>query len=232
MIKSVKDASGSIKLMKAHLMVFHDTQRIGLMADSHGNHGAMRACIQRLKECKADTIIHLGDFLDSQQSGDALDIIETIYQNHIFAVKGNNDYQIEGALKNGCLNHIPSSHRKKVLSFLSSVPIKLETHNICFAHSLPYDSIRSFYEPVDTGNTERAQIIFHNTSYHILFSGHSHFPILFRNRFGKVSREAIPDRSPVTIQHNERFIIIVGSVGEGECGLMDISQMKYQRIRL
>jgi predicted phosphodiesterase len=219
-------------MMEAQPIALHTSERIGLMADSHGNLDAMKACILRLKNKNADSIIHLGDFLDSQKFGEALQIIETIQHNHIFPVKGNNDYQVENALKNGFTSHLRADHCKLIHSFLSSVPIRIVMSKICFAHSLPYDSIRSFYEPVDTGNTERAQRIFQDTDYQIIFSGHSHFPILFRSKSGKVSRETIHDQSPVKIHPNERFIIIIGSISEGECGLMDMTQMKYERIRL
>jgi predicted phosphodiesterase len=232
MIKPLEDDPGSIKSIKTPLMSLHDVKRIGLMADSHGDLDSLKSGIHRLEACGVDAIIHLGDFLDSQQSDNALGIIETFYHKKIFTVKGNNDYQIETALRNGCLNHIPTRHRKKILSFLTSVPIILTLHNICFAHSLPYNSIRSFYEPVDTGNADRARMIFQNTIYHILFCGHSHFPILFRNHSGKVVRETIQERLPINIIQNERFIIIVGSVEKGESGLMDIKEMKYERIRL
>jgi putative phosphoesterase len=219
-------------MMEARSTLLQKSKKIGLMADSHGNLDAMKACIRRLKEDSVDSIVHLGDFLDSQKSADVLPIIETIQANHVFTVKGNNDYQIENALKNGCASPMRVDHCKRVQSFLSSVPMRMVMGKICFAHSLPYDSIRSFYEPVDTGNADQAQKIFLHTDFKIIFSGHSHFPVLFRDRSGKVSREIIHNQSAVTIHPDERYIIIIGAVSEGECGLMDMTQMKYKRIRL
>jgi predicted phosphodiesterase len=201
------------------------------MADSHGNIDLLEACIQRLKKYDVNMIIHLGDFFDSQHSYNAIKIIETIQKHQIYTVKGNNDYQVENALRNGCLTHIPGHQQKIIQAFLAAVPLRIVLHHVCFAHSLPYDSIRSFYEPIDTGNADRAERIFNDTDYRVIFSGHSHFPVLFRNSFGKVSRESLNSKTPVLIQPDERFIIIVGSVSEGESGIMDFAQMKYERIR-
>jgi predicted phosphodiesterase len=232
MIKLFSHEFIAIKSVDASPALSHDIRRIGLMADSHGNIDLMETCIQRLKTYDVNIIIHLGDFFDSQHSQDAIRIIETIRKHHIYTVKGNNDFQVENSLKNNCLNHIPADHRKSIQSFLSTVPLRIVLHNICFAHSLPYDSIRSFYEPIDTGNADRAEKIFHDTDYSVIFSGHSHYPILFRNKSGKVSREALHKKSPIMLHANERFIIIVGSVNEGESGVMDVAQMKYERIRV
>jgi predicted phosphodiesterase len=231
MVKTFNHPCRSETLTEEVRMPCHDIQRIGLMADSHGNIEAMRECIHNIQCRDVDMLIHLGDFFDSQSSQDTIGIIETIQKHQILTVKGNNDYQIENALKNGCLNHIPAPHRKIIQSFLSFIPMRILINNICFTHSLPYDSIRSFYEPIDTGNIDRAEMIFHDTDYSLIFSGHSHFPILFRNRAGKVSREAIDRNTPIMFHADERFIIIVGAVSEGECGVFDISQMKYERIR-
>jgi predicted phosphodiesterase len=231
MIKPVKYQFKARQQTDAMPTLSHDIQRIGLMADSHGNHDLLKKCIKRLKDYEVDIIIHLGDFFDSLHAKDAIETIETIGSHHIFTVKGNNDYQVENALKNGSFTHIPAHHRKMVRSFLSSIPMRIVINNFCFAHSLPYDSIRSIYEPIDTGNTDRAERIFHDTDYSVIFSGHSHFPILFRKKSGKVSRETINSKSPIMLYSNERFIIIVGSVNEGESGVMDIAQMSYERIR-
>lgn len=212
--------------------LFESRKRIGLLADSHGHKTEIATCIKRLQSRNADLILHLGDIFDSQYFEDAMDILEMIQQNNIVAVKGNNDYQFQKSLMNGCPYHIPAIHREKILTFLVSVPQKLVSDNICFTHSLPYDSIRSFYEPIDTGKTDRAENIFEHTPYHIVFSGHSHSPILFRLRSHQVTRESMNHSGPITLHQKERYIIVVGSTDEGECGFFDISKMEYEKVRL
>lgn len=206
--------------------------KIGVMADSHGNIASMTDCIRLLADRCANTIIHLGDVFDSEIHHNLKNIVDVITRNNILAVKGNNDYQIEKLLENGHSMELDPSERQNVRHFLHSLALHFTSGNFCFAHSRPFDSIRAFYEPVDTGNTQQATHIFRHTDHHVLFSGHSHLPMLFRWREGIVTREPIHERSPLVFQQNERYIVIVGSSDKGECGFIDREKMVYERIRL
>ncbi len=217
--------------MEAPAFIRHtDVFKIGLMADSHGMLDVIEACIDRFQRVGVDLMVHLGDFLDSQFLDHTLAIIDTLKRHHVLAIKGNNDYQIENALKNNGICHIHADQRKKILHFLAHVPMRAVMKNICFTHSLPYDSIRSIYEPIDTGEIHRAQEIFNHTDHDIIFAGHSHLPILFRNISGKVTREPIASAYPVNLPENGRFIIIIGSLTNGESGIMDLRTMSYERM--
>jgi predicted phosphodiesterase len=206
--------------------------RIGVIADSHGNIASMTDCIQRLTDRRADTIIHLGDIFDSEIHHNLMNIVDVITDNNILAVKGNNDYQIEKSLENGHPMDLDPSDRQRIRQFLHSLALYFTSGNVCFAHSRPFDSIRAFYEPIDTGSTEQAARIFRHTDHHLLFCGHSHLPMLFRWRAGIVTREPIPEQTPLVFQKNEKYIIIVGSADKGECGFIDREKMVYERIRL
>ena len=214
----------------AHRHFSKSPKRIGLVADSHGNLEAMLGCIKRLNNLPVDSLIHLGDIFDSLHTDNLIRTVEVIQQNCVYSVKGNNDYQIEKMLTNGCLLDLPAGTKKKILSFLEEMPMKLLDDDICFTHSLPFDSVRSFYEPVDTGFTDRAEQIFNQTQYHTIFCGHSHSPVLFRWRSGRVTRENINVKEKVFLNPSERYIIIVGSADSGECGFFDSEQKVYERI--
>lgn len=203
---------------------------MGLVADSHGNLEAMLGCIKRLNNLPVDSLVHLGDVFDSLHTDNLIRTVEAIQQNGIYPVKGNNDYQIEKMLSNGCLLDLPAGTKKKVLSFLEEMPMNRVENDICFTHSFPFDSVRSFYEPVDTGFTDRAEQIFNQTQYQTIFCGHSHSPILFRWRSGRVTRENINVEEKVFLNPSERYIIIVGSADSGECGFFDSEQKVYERI--
>lgn len=206
--------------------------RIGVIADSHGNITSITDCMQCLADRRADTIVHLGDVFDSEIHHHLKDIVDLITGNNILTVKGNNDYQIEKLLENGIAIDLDSADRQQLRNFLQSLALYFISGSFCFAHSLPFDSIRAFYEPVDTGSTEHAVWIFRHTDHHVLFCGHSHLPILFRWRAGIVTREPIPEQKPLVFQQNERYIVIVGSSDKGECGFIDRKKMAYERIRL
>ncbi|MDA8405231.1 MAG: metallophosphoesterase family protein [Desulfobacteraceae bacterium] len=205
--------------------------RIGLIADSHDNHAAMKACISRLRlSHAARRLIHLGDLFDSVKHSHLCEMAKTVTRYQISAVKGNNDFHIQNMLTGGAFINIPDPDKKHILSFLEHLPMKIVDQNVCFTHSLPFDSIRSLYEPVDNGATIRARQVFEQTPYHLICCGHSHAPILFRWRSGVITREMIPLAEKVFLNPCERYIIVVGASDNGECGVVDFHQKTYERI--
>jgi predicted phosphodiesterase len=222
---------------------------VGLIADSHGNLDATAEAIHLLKARGADILIHLGDFCDSIHHDRAAAMIRLLRENGVLAVKGNNDFFVEGMLTDEC--RPPAPEGEPTVAFLRSVPFTRSLNGLLFAHSLPYDSLRSFYEPIDTGTTQRAERLFAETDFQLLFCGHSHIPILFRKTGGAVTREQVPPevklvldaggKSPDTRgatspaepnSGGNRFIVVVGSADEGECALYDREEGIYERIRI
>jgi predicted phosphodiesterase len=207
--------------------------RIGLIADSHGNLTAMQACIQLLQENRGvRDFIHLGDLFDSLQRSHIDEMIQALIRLNLSMVRGNNDFHIQNMLASGASMQLPDNDRPRILSFLESLPMKIVYPDICFTHSLPFDSIRSLYEPVDNGTTIRAKQIFQQTPYHLICCGHSHTPVLFRFRAGVVTRECINLKEAIFLDPGERYIIVVGASENGECGVLDCSQKTYERICL
>lgn len=204
-------------------------ERIGLLADSHGNLNSIAKGIARLNEFGVETLIHLGDVFDSVENDNLYEIWETIIQNKLLVVKGNNDFQVENRLSNGYNFGISLVKKYKILSFIQNMPMRLVDNDICYTHSLPFDSIRSFYEPVDTGDTDRAAQLFAETSYKIMFCGHSHSSVLFRYAAGQVTRELIHSDETVFFSNFERYILIVGSSDNGECGIFDKGRRSYRQ---
>lgn len=211
------------------IKLFEQSKKIGLLADSHGNLESIKKGIVRLNEFNARTLIHLGDIFDSLENDNLYEIFKMIIQNNFLTVKGNNDFQVENLLNRGHFFDISPIEKNKIISFLKNMPMRIIDESICFTHSLPFDSIRSFYEPVDTGTTERAKQLFNETAYKIIFCGHSHSSILFRLRAGYVTREPIHPNKIYFFNAAERYIVIVGSSDTGECGIFDKDQMSYQR---
>lgn len=209
---------------------FDSCRRIGLVADSHSDLAALRNACRALGERGAERVVHLGDICDSLQA----DVLEActrfLRENEILSVKGNNDFLLENLLR-----HQPSAERFRdadLAAFLRDLPVTMVWGDVCFAHSLPFDSLRAFYEPIDIGSPDRARDVFQSTPYRILFCGHSHSPVAFRWNRGLVKRESVPAEEPVLLDPAERYIFVIGSVAEGECALYDRGRGLFQRIRL
>ncbi len=212
--------------------LFDCSKRIGLIADSHGNLKSIETGIATLKEFRFHALVHLGDIFDSLENDNLYKIYQTITRHNFLTVKGNNDFQVESLLSNGHSFDISRIKKDEIISYLKHMPMRLVDGTTCFTHSLPYNSIRSFYEPVDTGTTDRAKQIFAETAYSVIFCGHSHSSVLFRYRKGQVTREPIHPDEVIEFKTSERYIVIVGSSDSGECGMWDKDQMTYQRISI
>jgi len=207
-----------------------EARRIGLLADSHGDLGRTEQAAAALLAAGAERLIHLGDFCDTVQESSWVRVMQALRRYRMLTVKGNNDFLVETILKERPPG--PDPAEAQLRAFLKSLPMTLVADGLCFAHSLPYDSVRSFYEPVDDGTTAKALPVFQSTAHRILFCGHAHTPVLFRWRAGQVSREAIPPDLPVPMRADERYIAVVGAVEDGECALYDGGEGTYRRIRL
>ncbi len=200
------------------------------MADSHGNLKATKKAIEVLRKEGAESLIHLGDCFDSLRNDSLTAIVKLLKDNSVAVVKGNNDHQIEKLLKDN--SYEEGEGRGGVLSFIEDLPMIMVMKDLCFAHSLPFDALRSFYEPIDIGSAKRARGIFKNTPYRIVFAGHSHIPVFFRWKEGHATRETIMPGQALSIEKSERYIMIVGAVYGGECALYDRDSMEYKRIRI
>lgn len=207
--------------------------KIGLLADSHGNLPATAAAINCLQDNGCEQLYHLGDLFDSVRYNDFMAVLNLLSRNKVTGIKGNNDHQIEQALVNGAHTCLSEADRTFVLQYLRGMPIKKEFDNsICLAHSLPYENIRAFYEPMDDGSPARAKQVFQNTNYFLICCGHSHQPVFFRWRAGEVHREPMSQKYLIPFSAAERYIFIVGAVDNGECGLLDFDRGVYQRFRI
>ena len=206
-----------------------DRKWIGIIADSHGNLEATAEAILLLKGRGAGLLIHLGDFCDSVRHDRAAAMIDLLLEYGVLAVKGNNDFLVENMLADA--RRPPDAEGVKMLAFLRDVPVVRAQGDIRFAHSLPFDTLRAFYEPIDTGNTRRAEELFNETDFRILFCGHSHLPIRFRKADGRVTRESVPAERPMTLERTGRYIFVVGAAADGECALYDEEAGTYERLR-
>jgi predicted phosphodiesterase len=203
-------------------------KRIGLLADSHDCLKALETAVRVLEERGAHSLVHLGDICDSLRLDLLEDSVRLIRKHRILAVKGNNDFILENLLR--CQPPQSKGPFERLAAFLEGLPIKIVWDGICFAHSLPFDHLRAFYEPIDIGATNRAQEIFDVTQHRILFCGHSHSSVLFRLSSGQVSREQIPVGHSVALNPEERYIIVTGSVLEGECAIFDAESWQLESI--
>lgn len=207
-----------------------EPRRIGIIADSHGSLAAAEGAIRLLRTRGAEVLVHLGDFCDSLRQDTAQAAIEMLIRNSVLAVKGNNDFLVETGLAGR--RRPLDAEEEGLLAFLRDTPMVRNRGGIRFAHSLPFDHLRAFYEPIDGGDTRRAEALFAEADFRILFCGHSHRPVLFRQARGRVTREEVPAARPLALEEHVRHIFIAGSAAEGECALYDEAAGTYERLNV
>jgi len=203
-------------------------QRLGLMADSHGDPGILKRAIDFLEEEGADLLIHLGDFCDSLRPGTLAEIIAILQHKGVRAVRGNNECALERTIAAGR----GDKGDDPTALFLRSLPFHRTMGDITFAHSFPGDAPRGLYEPIDTGGDERAASLFGETRQRLLFAGHSHRPVIFRWRQNRVARVEIRPGESVHLPLDERAIVIVGALEKGEAGIYDLIRDTYESKRI
>jgi len=184
-------------------------RQIGLIADSHDQLSALKRAISVLKDHGISSLVHLGDICDSLRPDLLDESIQLLRDNHIYAIKGNNEFTLEKTLQTH--RGDTSKRRTAHIHFLQGLPFKITWDGICFCHSLPFDHYRAIYEPVDMGSNERAEEVFNLTSQRILFCGHSHRSVLFRWNKGDIQRETLPLDVTTPLDTGDRYIIVAGS---------------------
>jgi hypothetical protein len=203
------------------------TMLLGILSDSHGNTEATRRAAAALLERGARRLIHLGDLCESMEGRPPDDLLALVRRHDVTVVKGNNDLTVERLLKE---KPARGAREVEALRFLKSLPLRVAVGDFLFAPSLPDGTVRSVYEPIDDGGTERAARVFAGASFMALFCGHSHNPVLFRLRNETVIREPVPAEADLALAPGERYIFIAGSVTGGECALADTKRLTYRRI--
>jgi predicted phosphodiesterase len=201
---------------------------LGILSDSHGNTEATRRAAAALLERGGRRLIHLGDLCESMEGRLPGDLLALVRRHDVTVVKGNNDLAVERLLEEKP-SRGPLEETARI--FLKNLPLRVAVGDFLFAHSLPDGTVRSVYEPIDDGGTERAADVFTRTSFPALVCGHSHSPVLFRLRKETVIREPVPAEVDLALAPGERYIFIAGSVTGGECALVDTERRTYRRIR-
>lgn len=166
-----------------------NSQKIGLMADSHGRAACTQEALNFFEQHGCRDIYHLGDICDSAHPETADSCVQLLQQHHVLAIKGNNDHQV-------VVNHVDSASTyisRTTIEFLQQLPLTIEIDNMVLAHSLPFVKQRGLSSMVGALGEYEASLFFRLYPHKILIRGHSHLPELIQSRKKAiVSQEFIP----------------------------------------
>jgi predicted phosphodiesterase len=153
-------------------MIIAPNQRIGIMADSHGDPESIDKGAALLNQQGCTTLVHLGDICDSNRFDTADACVDQVKAHGIIAVKGNNDHTLTADAR-GKKN---TGIRPETLSFLEDLPLSLTVGRTTFVHSRPFVKRLGLSAMIGTIGRRDAETYFKENPDGLLLRGHSHTP--------------------------------------------------------
>ena len=188
--------------------------KVGLLGDIHANLEALNVCLKKLVEEGCDYVMATGDIVGyGPQPRECLDRIMDL---EIHSVRGNHDeYVIEQTpllAINPHAKYVIEWTRmqldKNHLYFLSKLPDVIDANDFTITHASNSRAPRWSY----VLNEKSARTNFNRQNKRICFNGHTHIPMIFtEDPNGKI---AVSDFKDLTLNHELRYLINVGSVGQ------------------
>jgi predicted phosphodiesterase len=190
--------------------------RIAVLSDIHGNLPALEAALAAL--APYDAVWLLGDIVGYGPQPD--EVVARLRAEGASGVRGNHDSAAIGLLDTEAFNddartavewtaaRIQSATR----DWLAALPLRVENEPFTLVHGSPRDPT---WEYVYSAGVARANMLLFETTHCLV--GHTHVPLVFRQRGSKV--EAVPVKDGRTYPLGaDRLVINPGSVGQPRDG--------------
>lgn len=190
-----------------------DADRIGIMADSHGEAALIDAAAACFRRRGCGLQFHLGDICDTARPASAQACLEKMAVHRIAAIRGNNEHTL--------LLNRPAGIDTSVMETIRAMPLTRRVGPALLAHSLPFVTTmgpRCMIEDMTPGHIRR---FFQLHPGGALFRGHSHRPEIVRRRSGALVREKmLPGRS-YPLYAGESAVITCGALAGRLCLIWD-----------
>ncbi len=190
--------------------------RIAVLSDVHSNLPALDAVLAAIGT--VDAVWHLGDVVGYGPHPD--EVVSRLRELGAIGVRGNHDAAAIGVLEIDWFN--PDARRAiewtasrispETRAWLAALPERLELDTATLVHGSPRDPI---WEYLASRSDALANLDAFDTPY--LLHGHTHVPVVYRERDGGV--EMLPRPAGATLSLDERRVLInPGSVGQPRDG--------------
>jgi len=186
-------------------------QKIGIMADSHGQPESIANALTSFKEHDCEAIYHLGDLCDSAHPETADHCVSLLRENNVFGIKGNNDHQVVVNHEGRQQPHLAST----TIKYLKGLPMIIEFGDIVMAHSLPFVDERGLSSMVGVLGHREATLFFQRYPHKVLFRGHSHCPEILRKQKHTFVTNKISPGKTIQMADIKPCIVTCGALDEG-----------------
>ena len=210
--------------------------KAAVLSDIHGNHIALKACIEEIERRKIEKLIFLGDYVGElayPQKTMAL-IRELMRSYECYFIRGNKeDYWIDrergnsvtwkdGDSTTGAMLYTYSNLNKEDLSFFKSLS---HTETISFEGLPPIAAYHGSHDGKDNKlplKNENLHILFEDAEEAVILCGHTHIC----NKLMQGNRILLnPGSVGVPLQSNglSQFLILSGEQGCWDCEFVDLA---------
>jgi predicted phosphodiesterase len=187
------------------------TQKIGIMADSHGHVQSLTLALAFFRDYGCEAIYHLGDLCDSAHPESADHCVSLLRENNVFGIKGNNDHQVVVNHEGRQQTHLSST----TIKYLKDLPMIIEIEDTVMAHSLPFVNERGLSSMVGVLGHNEATLFFKSYPNKVLFRGHSHCPEILRKQKHTFVGNKISPGKTIQLAEIKSCIITCGALDEG-----------------
>jgi predicted phosphodiesterase len=207
--------------------------RVAVVSDLHANIQAVRAALARLDALGVDEVVCLGDIVGYNANPN--EVVAELRRRHIRCVQGNHDAMAAsdeapddfGGLARGAIlwtrRALEPGHR----AYLGALPLRQRIGaDAVGVHGAPSHRDRYILSLVDAAE-EFAVAGAALPDARVVFFGHTHLPVVFREAGGIVtalwsSRAAGADGRPATVDVSGagRFLVNPGGLGQPRDGLV------------
>ncbi len=190
--------------------------RIAVLSDVHGNLPALEAMLEALKPY--DALWQLGDIVGYGPQPD--EVVARLIEENAVGVRGNHDSAAIGALETDAFNDdartavewTAARISPATRDWLAALPLRSVDEPFTLVHGSPRDPT---WEYVYSAGVARANLPLFETTHCLV--GHTHVPLIFRQRSGKV--EGVHVKGEMTYAlGGERLVVNPGSVGQPRDG--------------
>jgi len=190
--------------------------RIGIMADSHGNAAMIARAAALLRSRGCTLCVHLGDIVDTTRPDTIDACLQALTAGQIKAIRGNNEHTL-------LLNRSAWLHRQ-ALEAMHAMPFGRRIGAVLLVHSLPFDEtlgVRCLLEDMDVN---RLGWFFESYPETTLFRGHSHRPEIVTSSKASLARQPLPEGCAVPLAARQPAVITCGALADGLCLIWDRRQ--------
>ena len=199
-------------------------ERIGLMADSHGDAALIASAAAVLRSRGCAMCIHLGDAVDTTRPDTVEACLQALDAGQIKAVRGNNEHTL-------LLNRSAGLGRQAA-DVMRAMPFGRRIGSALLVHSLPFEEalgVRCLFEDMDVDQLRRFFARYPET---LLFRGHRHQPEIVQLREASLVRRSMAKGRPVPLAARQAAVITCGALADGLCLVWDRRQATVELITL